>query len=65
MTSLLRGSLLHPGKGVAKVEGDVQCTVLVDGDPVDQLGQDGAGKALDIAVLFEMLDEIGYQKSEV
>ena len=51
-------SLLHPGKCVAKVEGDVQCAVLVDDDPVDQLGQDGTAQALDIAVLLEMFDKV-------
>ena len=50
--------LLHSSKGVAEVESDVQCAVLVDCDPVDQLGENGTGKTLDIAVLFEVLDEV-------
>ena len=50
--------LPHLRKRVAEVEGDVQRAVLVYCDPVDQLGQDGAGQALDIAVLLKVLDKV-------
>lgn len=49
--------ILQICEGIAEVEGDIQRAVFVDDDAVDQLRQERAGEALDIAVLFEMLDE--------
>lgn len=45
-------------EGIREVEGDIQRSILMDDDAVDQLRQEWAGESVDVAVLLEVLDEV-------
>lgn len=44
-------------KHIIEVERDIQRTVLVHVDPIDQLRQVRAGESVDVVVLFEIFDK--------
>ena len=55
---LFLGDSLCFRKGITEIESDVEGSVLMDDDAVDELREERSGEGADVAVMLEMFDEV-------